>query len=228
MLSWCSVFGYSITITHLISSSVLDSTVSLSLSHLWIEMLSKLFSLWLYSNTFTHPSVEVLLKGISDTSFCVSLTLQSLTTVSQLLTCLCVALTYGGGWVRQRCRLSCITGVSNWNWLTVGQGLLSLQQVRVEEEGFYFFCFFTFIHFPLSPLSLSFIFSTFSLISLLPFSGRQHEMTHKGWHVVKPQHNQNALTCVLKYCLRVCVSLSLSSLTAVSPLLTYLCVEILS
>ena len=55
---------------------------------------------------------------------------------------------------------------------------------------FNFFCVFTFIHFPLSPLSLSFI-STISSISLLPFSGRRHKMTHKGWRVVKPQHNQN-------------------------------------
>ena len=36
-------------------------------------------------------------------------------------------------------------------WLTVGQGLLSLQQVRVKEKCFYFFFFFTFVHFPLSP-----------------------------------------------------------------------------
>ena len=42
------------------------------------------------------------------------------------------------------------------------------------------------------------------------------------------QYHLYSLTCVLKYCPRVCVSLSLSSLTAVSPLLTYLCVEILS
>ena len=55
---------------------------------------------------------------------------------------------------------------------------------------FYFFCFFTFIPVPLSPLSLTFISSTFSSISLLPFSGRQHIMTHKGLHVTKPQHNQ--------------------------------------
>ena len=53
---------------------------------------------------------------------------------------------------------------------------------------FYFFCFFTFIPVPLSFLSLSFISST---ISFLPFSGRWHKMTHKGWHVVKPQFNQS-------------------------------------
>ena len=53
---------------------------------------------------------------------------------------------------------------------------------------FNFFCVFIFIHFPLSPLSLSFI-STVSSISLLPFSGRRHKMAHKGWRVVKPQHN---------------------------------------
>ena len=40
--------------------------------------------------------------------------------------------------------------------LQVGQGLLSLQQVRVEGDCFYFFCVFTIIHFHFSPvLSLS-------------------------------------------------------------------------
>ena len=38
--------------------------------------------------------------------------------------------------------------------LTVGQGLLSLQQLRVEAECFYFFCYFTVIHFPFSPVPL--------------------------------------------------------------------------
>ena len=37
----------------------------------------------------------------------------------------------------------------------------------------------------------SFIFSTISSISFLPFSGRQHKVTHKGWRVVKPQYNQS-------------------------------------
>ena len=32
----------------------------------------------------------------------------------------------GGGWVVRRCRVSYVTGASNWYWLTVGQGLLSL------------------------------------------------------------------------------------------------------
>ena len=53
----------------------------------------------------------------------------------------------------------------------------------------YFFCFFHFTTIPLSTLSLSFIFSTSSSFSFLPFSGRWHKMTHKGWCVVKPQHN---------------------------------------
>ena len=97
----------------------------------------------------------------------------------------------GVRWVRQRCRVSCVTGASNWYWLTVGQGLLSLQQVRVEGECFIFYCFLTFIQFPLSPLSLSFIASTVSSISVFSFSGRRYKMTHKGWGVVKPQHNQS-------------------------------------
>ena len=60
---------------------------------------------------------------------------------------------WGGGWVRQRCRVSYVTGASNWYWLTVGQGLLTLQQVRIEGNVFLF---------PVS--SLSFIF--LSLLSL--------------------------------------------------------------
>ena len=61
---------------------------------------------------------------------------------------------------------------------------------RYESRGgcfYYFFCFFTFIPVPLSSLTLSFI----STISFLPFSRRRHKMTHKGWRVIKPQHNQS-------------------------------------
>ena len=94
-----------------------------------------------------------------------------------------------GGWVRQRCPVAFVTRATNWYWLTVGQGLLSLQQVRVDDECCYFFCSFTFFHFPLSSLSLFFISSTVSSISFLPLSGRWHKMTHKGWCVVKPKHN---------------------------------------
>ena len=53
-----------------------------------------------------------------------------------------------------------VTGEPNWYWLTVGQGLPSLQQVRVEGECCYFFCSFTFFHFPFPSLSLS-LFSLF-------------------------------------------------------------------
>ena len=56
------------------------------------------------------------------------------------------------------------------------------------------FLFLLFLHFlscSLSSLSLSFISSTLFSISFLPFSGRRHKMTLKGWRVVKPQHNQH-------------------------------------
>ena len=100
------------------------------------------------------------------------------------------------GWFGEvRCRVSCITEVSNWYWLTVGQGLLSLQQVWVEGECFCFFCFFTFIQIPHSPLSLSFISTTIPSICFLPFSGRWHNMTNKDWCFVKPQHNQSMTKC---------------------------------
>ena len=59
-------------------------------------------------------------------------------------------------------------------------------EVKVEGEWFYFFCFFTFIPVPLSSLSLSFISSTISSISFLPFSGRRHKMTHKDWRSLNP------------------------------------------
>ena len=51
-----------------------------------------------------------------------------------------------------------VSGVSNWYWLTVGQGLLSLQQVRVEGNCCYFFCSFTCFYFPLSSLPLFHLF----------------------------------------------------------------------
>ena len=72
----------------------------------------------------------------------------------------------------------------------------------------------------LSPLTLSFISSTISsisllpfsgrwhkmthsspLLSLLPFSGRWHKMTHKGWRVFKPQRYQRRSK---SYCTALC------------------------
>ena len=93
-----------------------------------------------------------------------------------------------GGWVRQRCRVSYVTAASSWYWPTVGQGLLSLQQVR--RNVFYFFCLFTFIHFPF-PLS-----SYLSLLSLFSLSRRRHKMTHKGWRVkLQLNHQLNLSDC---------------------------------
>ena len=95
----------------------------------------------------------------------------------------------GGGWVRQRCHVSYITGVSSWDWLPVGQGLLSLQQVRVEGGN----------DFISSVSSLSFLFlflSCFSFISSTissPFLWEMIQNDPKGWHVVKPQHNQSII-----------------------------------
>ena len=57
-------------------------------------------------------------------------------------------------------------------------------------EMFLLLLFLHFHSFFPSPQSLSFISSTISSISLLPFSGRQHKMTHMGWCVFKPQHTK--------------------------------------
>ena len=84
----------------------------------------------------------------------------------------------------EKCRVPYVTGASNWYWLTVGQGLLSLKQVRVEGECFISSCFFTLISVPFLPRpSLSS--PLLSLLSL--FSSRWQKMIHKSWRV---QHNQ--------------------------------------
>ena len=73
----------------------------------------------------------------------------------------------------------------SWAWpavLLAGKG---------KGGMFLFLLFFTFVPAPFPSLSLSFISST---ISFLPFSGRRHKMTHKGWRVVKPQHNQISMS----------------------------------
>ena len=86
------------------------------------------------------------------------------------------------GWLGVAKVLYYVTEASNWYWLKVGEGLLSLQQVRVEGECFYFFCFFTFIHFPFCPVPLFYHLYYFFSLSL-----RDDKMTHKGWYVIKPQ-----------------------------------------
>ena len=70
-----------------------------------------------------------------------------------------------------------------------------------KGECFYSFCFSPFISVPLSSLSLSFISSNISSISFLPFSGRWHKMSNKGWRFVKPQHNQQSDkgTCAISW-----------------------------
>ena len=55
--------------------------------------------------------------------------------------------------MRQRCRISYVTRVPSWYWLTVGQRLLPLMQIRVEGQCFIYFLLFFFI----SVSSLSFI-----------------------------------------------------------------------
>ena len=94
------------------------------------------------------------------------------------------------GWLGEA-KVSCILRhrVSNWYLLTGGQGLLSLQKVKVEGECFLFLLFLLFHSFSFLPCpSLSS--PLLSPVSLLPFSGRRHKMTRKCWRVVKPQLNQ--------------------------------------
>ena len=59
------------------------------------------------------------------------------------------------------------------------------------------FLFLLFLHFhscsPFFPVPLFHLLYSPS-ISFLPFSGRRHKMTLKGWRVVKPQHNQSIVS----------------------------------
>ena len=68
--------------------------------------------------------------------------------------------------------------------------------IRVEGECFYFFISslsFIFLFLPCRSLSPPPLFP----ISLLPFCGRRHKMTQKGWCVVKPIHNQWLKKCLI-------------------------------
>ena len=103
-----------------------------------------------------------------------------------------VNMRFGGGWGRGVVYLASPGRPTDFG-LQLGKACCPCSKGR--GAMFYFFYFFTFIRFPLSLLSLSFISSAVSSISLLPFSGRRHKMTHKGSPVVKPQHNQS--TCGL-------------------------------
>ena len=59
------------------------------------------------------------------------------------------------------------------------------------------FLFLLFLHFhscsSFFPVPLFHLLYSLSSISFLPFSGRRHKMTLKGWRVVKPQHNQSIM-----------------------------------
>ena len=79
--------------------------------------------------------------------------------------------------------------------------LVILVAGRDRGQCFYFFYFFSFILVPLSSLTLSFI--TISSVSFLPFSGRRHKITHKGWRVIKPKHNQILVNICYGYSLEV-------------------------
>ena len=90
-------------------------------------------------------------------------------------------------------KVSCI--LHHWGILLILAFSWARPAILVAGKGrggmFLFLHFFTFIPVTLSSLSLSFIFSTISSISFLPFSGWWHKMTHSGWCVIKPQHNQS-------------------------------------
>ena len=62
----------------------------------------------------------------------------------------------------------------------------------------------------------------------LPFSGRLHKMTHKGWRVIKPQHNQSVSYFLRKQDLATCLFLFLHCPSLSSPLLSLLSVFSLS
>ena len=103
-----------------------------------------------------------------------------------------------GGWVKQRCHVSYVTGASNWYWLTARQGLLSLQQVRIEGECLYFFYSFIFIHYPFFPVPLFYLlYYLFYLFSPFLWETTQNDLQLSLWRVIKPQLNQSINQIVL-------------------------------
>ena len=69
------------------------------------------------------------------------------------------------------------------DWLAYSWSTSAILEAGKGRGNVFISSFSSFIHFPLSSLSLSFISSTIFSISpvRLPFSGRQHKMTYKGW-----------------------------------------------
>ena len=62
-----------------------------------------------------------------------------------------------------------------------------------SRGGMFWFLLFLHFHYCFSFFPL-FHLLYYSSISFLPFSGRRHKMTHNGWCVVKPQHNQSIIS----------------------------------
>ena len=79
--------------------------------------------------------------------------------------------------MRQRCLVFYVTGASK---LILAYSWAKPAILAAGKGKVLFLLFLHFHYFSLSPLFLSFISSTISSISLLPFSGRLHYMTHKG------------------------------------------------
>ena len=111
---------------------------------------------------------------------------------------------WGGGRVWPRCHVSYITrgGVGGGGPTDIGLQLGIRPAILVANKGrrecfFFLFCFFLFLSFhscsTFFPVPLSS--PLLSLLFLLRFSGRRHKikMSHKGWRVVKPHHNQKQL-----------------------------------
>ena len=94
-----------------------------------------------------------------------------------------------GGRVVRRCHIAYITGgvqlILAYSWarpatLVAGKG----------RGGMFLFLLFLHFHSCSSFFPVPLFLLLYYLFSFLPFSGRRHKMTHKGWPVVKPQLNQ--------------------------------------
>ena len=100
-----------------------------------------------------------------------------------------------GGWVRQRCHVSCITGASNWYWLTVGQGFLHVTSQQVRVEGTVFISSVSLLSFIFLFLSCLFLsFPRLSLLSLFSLSmGDDTKWPSRVDVSLNTQHNQNLM-----------------------------------
>ena len=90
--------------------------------------------------------------------------------------------------------LSCILRHWGVHLITYSWARPAILVAGKGKEGMFIFLLFLHFHSCSSFFPVPLFHLLYYLFYLFyPFSGRQHKMTHKGWRVIKPQHNQSTI-----------------------------------